>query len=347
MSKFVTFESVSDLQVSRLVMNLVDPLVDAGDTAQAIHAAIDSLDSVEIATFESDSLFDYRAQRPIVSYVDGLIVDVQECGMALSLVTDVVGERFLYLHGQEPDFHWPSLTQDILEIIERFGIEHVYSFAGMPAPVPHTRPADMLVRTTQHQENPSVVYGSADHYGALSDYMEFKAGQAGIKVTNIRVRVPLYMARGDSPFFAGALAAIKLLATLEGPTLPLGDLEQLADQQAMDLSALVVEGSDFAGLLSRLEEEYDRIPSEAGFVKSSETSPEIPTSDEIGRAAETFLALRDRDPLENGATKNKAPETSDFRSHIVDNIGRAVRRGRHHWRFNSNDNEQPEAEDNS
>ncbi|MDP9807001.1 hypothetical protein J2S70_001583 [Trueperella bonasi] len=308
MTDFFTLDSMaSGLSVDTLVINLVDPLIDAGDTAQAINATIQTLDDEPIGTFDSDAIFDYRAQRPIVSYADGHLVGVTVPSVRLSLVTDVHGKNFLYLSGQEPDFRWREISETIIDIIERFGVQQVYSFAAMPAPVPHTRPVDMLIRATAGDH--PVVEGFAEHYAELSDVFEYMAAEKEIPVVNIRVRVPFYLVRGDSPFFAGALAAIKMLAARGGPTFPLGDLEQLEDNQQKAIAELREEGSDFDALIKKLEHDYDE--SELGFVTNEEIVPRIPSSDEIGDAVEQFLASQDSSPLDRVQKSKQPPQLGD------------------------------------
>ncbi len=322
MAEFFTLDEVTrGLQVRTLVINLVDPLIDAGDTAQAINATIQNLDDEPIGRFDSDAIFDYRAQRPIVSYADGRIVGLTMPEVRLALVTDVQGENFLYLTGQEPDFRWREVAETIIDIIQKFGVQTVYSFAAMPAPVPHTRPVDMLIRSTETAGEHPVVEGFAEHYAELSDVFEHLAGQAGIEVINIRVRVPFYLVRGDSPFFAGALAAIKMLAARGGPTFPLGDLEQLEDNQQKAIAELRVDGTDFAELVKKLEQDYDE--SELGFVTNEETVPVIPSSEEIGDAVEQFLASHDSSPLDRVQKPKQEPHYSDD----LRRIGRDLRNG--------------------
>lgn len=307
MAKFFDLDAAaSGLQVDTLVVNLVDPLIDAGDTAQVINATIQTLDSEPIGAFDSDAIFDYRAQRPIVSYADGKVVGVTMPEVRLSLVTDVQGRNFLYLAGQEPDFRWREVAHTIIDIVERFGVARVYSFAAMPAPVPHTRPVDMLIRSTASAGDHPVVEGFAEHYAELSDVFEHFASKVGIPVLNIRVRVPFYLVRGESPFFAGALAAIKMLAANDGPTFPLGDLEQLEDSQQKAMAGLRVAGSDFDELINKLEIDYDQ--SEAGFVTNVETVPTIPSSEEIGDAVEQFLASHDTSPLDRVHKPKQEPD---------------------------------------
>lgn len=323
-----------------MVINLVDPVVDAGDVAEVVHATVDSLESVPIATFDHDVMYDFRAQRPIVAYADGKLVDMIQPMMHIDLITDMHGEKFLYVCGQEPDFRWNAITSDLLEIIERYGVAEVFSFAGMPAGVPHTRPADMVIRSTIRTDI-QTVHGTAEHFAQLQDFFEYEAGKHGVSVTNIRVRVPFYMAKGPFQFVSGALAIVKMMASLGGPTLPLGDLEQLEDQQIQSFRIVVEPDSDFAQLLTHLEEEYDKLPSNAGVVRPVDSVPQVPSAEEISRAAEQFLATVIRDPLEGVGSssavdvdKNKdcdgrdfVPDTqSSLRTSIVDRL----RRGKHH-----------------
>ncbi len=304
-ARFYTLDAhAQDLRVRTLVLNLVDPLIDAGNTAQAIDATINTLDAEKIGSFNPDALFDFRAQRPIVSYSDGHIVDMRMPHLDLMLVTDVLGESFLYLTGLEPDFQWNAVSEDILEIVERFHVETVYSFSAMPAPIPHTRPVDMLIRTTESAGEHPVVEGFAEHFAELSDVFEYKAGQRSVPVVNIRVRVPFYLVRGENPFFAGALAAVKMLAARGGPTFPLGDLEQLEDNQHVALAGMREEGSDFDDLIRHLEKDYDS--SDIGFVTNEESVPAIPSSEEIGDAVEQFLASHESSPLDR-VQKNLDP----------------------------------------
>ncbi|MFC5280567.1 PAC2 family protein [Arcanobacterium canis] len=308
--------SLGNIEVDTLVLNLVDRLVDAGEVAATMEAVISDLDFVGIASFDSDPLYDFRAQRPIATYADGRLADIAYPSMDLKLVTDVQGRTFLYISGQEPDFHWPVLARDIVEIATTYNISHLYSFGGMPAPVPHTRPADMVVRSTQPREN-EILHAYVEHYATLADMVENEAGKRGLAATSIRTRVPAYLARADQPFFSAALAVAKMLASLGGPVIPVGDLEQRVDEQMAFLAAAVESNPELAELVTNLEDEYDKLPEGVGFVRNDD--PTIPTSDEIGEAVERFLEMREEKPLEEAVKKSKAKNPP-------------VRRGRHSWR---------------
>lgn len=79
-----------------------------------------------------------------------------------------------------------------------------------------------------------------------------------------------------------------------------------------------------------MEEAYDS--SQAGFVTNTESSPVIPSSEEIGQAAEQFLAAQSTSPLDRVVKEKRPPKyTDDLRR-----IGRGLRRGRHHFPRNEN-----------
>ena len=279
-----------DLTVKYLIINPLDSLTSAGNVTQALDATIADFDSVKIASFPSDELFDFRAQRPIVTYQDGKLAALIQPELKLSLVTDIEGEYFLYLSGQEPDYRWESVTADLLAVIHRFKVQEVITFSAMPAAVPHTRQADMLVRSTQLKDGVKYVQGRAVHPGAMTDFFEYYAQKNDVSVTNIRVRVPFYLAQLGEPFIAGALAAVRMTANLGGPKLSLGDLEQYEDRANIAYQELLANNPELAAIVAAMEREYDVNPDERVFATSDEEFLQVPSMEEIGRAAEKFLA---------------------------------------------------------
>ncbi|XCB30343.1 PAC2 family protein [Arcanobacterium hippocoleae] len=225
-----------------------------------------------------------------MTYQDGVIESLVQPELRLSLVTDIVGENFLYLSGQEPDYRWETITADLLDVVQRFHVDEVITFSAMPAAIPHTRQADMLMRSTKLKDGVKYVHGRAVHPGALTDLFEYYAAKQEVSVTNIRVRVPFYLAQLGEPFLAGALAAIRMTANLGGPRLPLGDLEQHEDRVNSAYRELLEKSPDLAELITALENEYDVNPSEQAFATTTDELLQVPSVDEIGLAAEKFLA---------------------------------------------------------
>lgn len=288
MGHFVSFpEAEGPERVERLVLNLVDPAVDAGAVGQLISLSLSPLDGGAAALFNSDPLIDYRSQRPLMNYKDGRLVDMRRSGIVLSHASDVEGQPFLHLHGAEPDFQWDALLADMIDIIEKFGVKSTFSFTAVPSATPHTRPADMVVRTADKRED-QVFEADFWFTASFADYVEFHTAKLGISHTNVAVRVPVYLA-GDR-YFTGAAGALGLTSSLSGLYFPLGDLEQAAAEEVEAYSSAIEGNEELARFIDKLEKDYDANGSVRGYVTAPKPELRVPTVDEIGRAAEQFLA---------------------------------------------------------
>ena len=288
MGHFVSFpEAEGPERVERLVLNLVDPAVDAGAVGQLISLSLSPLDGGAAALFNSDPLIDYRSQRPLMNYKDGRLVDMRRSGIVLSHASDVEGQPFLHLHGAEPDFQWDALLADMIDIIEKFGVKSTFSFTAVPSATPHTRPADMVVRTADKRED-QVFEADFWFTAGFADYVEFHTAKLGISPTNVAVRVPVYLA-GDR-YFTGAAGALGLTSSLSGLYFPLGDLEQAAAEEVEAYSSAIEGNEELAQFIDKLEKDYDANGSVRGYVTAPKPEMRVPTVDEIGRAAEQFLA---------------------------------------------------------
>lgn len=286
MGHFVSFaEETRPAQVARMVLNLVDTSVDAGAVAHQISRSLQPLTTSVAAQFDSDPLIDYRAQRPILNYKNGKLVGMKREGIVLSHAVDVEGQPFLLLHGTEPDFHWDALLADMMDVVERFGVTSLYSFSSVPAGTPHTRPADMVVRTPNSQA--PVLEADFWFPASFADYMEYHVARLGVAHTNIAVRVPMYLS--GNRYSAGALAVLGMASSLSGLHFPIGDLEQEADEEFENLAAMQEQNEELALMVATFEKEYDANES-TGFVTAPSTEMSVPSVEEIGRAAEQFLA---------------------------------------------------------
>ncbi|MFT0847877.1 PAC2 family protein [Actinomycetaceae bacterium L2_0104] len=292
MGNYISFpEDAPQQKIEKLILNLVDPATDAGSIARLISGSLGSLDSEAAANFDTDPLIDYRAQRPWVNYQNGRLAGIWREGMDLSVVKDVEGTSFLRLHGTEPDFHWDSLVADMLDVVERFGVQSIYSFTAIGTPTPHTRPADMIVRTSESASDQQVLEADFWFQSSFADYLEYHASRLGIPMTNVAVRVPVYLA--SQHYSAGAVGALSMVGKLAGLRFPLGDLQHDVIIQNEQLTAISAENEELARIIAAFEHEYDEKGVTPGFVTAPEDDFSVPSVDEIGRAAEQFLAQVD------------------------------------------------------
>lgn len=292
MGNFISFpEEAPHQKVDRLVLNLVDPATDAGSIARLISGSLGTLDSEPAAHFNVDPLIDYRAQRPWMNYQNGRLAGIWREGIVLSLEKDVEGTEFLRLHGTEPDFHWDALLADMIDVVERFGVRSIYSFTAIGTPTPHTRPADMIVRTTESGVDQPILEADFWFQSSFADYLEYHASRLDISTTNVAVRVPVYLT--GQHYSSGAVGALSMVGKLAGLRFPLGDLQHDVIRQNEHLAAVAAQNEELARILASFERDYDEKGITPGFVTAPEDDFSVPSVDEIGRAAEQFLAQVD------------------------------------------------------
>ena len=135
---------------ARILLIHFDGAIDAGAAGRiAIGQMLRSLHNERVATFDADTLMDYRSHRPIVTVDDWVSSpDMVMPKTVLDLVEDDMGNPILVLHGAEPDAHWESFTNAINDICKRAGVEITFSLHGVPSGVPHTRPTPVHVQAT-------------------------------------------------------------------------------------------------------------------------------------------------------------------------------------------------------
>lgn len=141
MSLYKLRRQLPELDAPAMVVAL-DGWVDAGSAATAAAGALASGGRV-VATFEADSIFDYRARRPTLEIVHGRPRSLAWPDLVIRSTR--VGERdLLVFTGAEPDYRWRELQADVAQLAGRLGVSEWISLGAIPAAVPHTRPVPIL-----------------------------------------------------------------------------------------------------------------------------------------------------------------------------------------------------------
>jgi hypothetical protein len=124
------------------VVVALDGWVDAGSAATNA-ASILAHGGRVVATFDADSIFDYRARRPTLEIVHGRPRSLQ--WPELTIRASKVGERdLLVFTGAEPDYRWHELSADVAGLAVQLDVSQWISLGAIPAAVPHTRPVPIL-----------------------------------------------------------------------------------------------------------------------------------------------------------------------------------------------------------
>ena len=229
-----------------------------------------------IASFDVDSLNDYRARRPVLDVVDGVLARMQWPDIVLRHVS-VGGRDLLVLVGPEPDYKWKQLGDDIRELASRLGVVEWISLGAIPAAVPHTRPVPVLATASSgaalrdgEQQGPG---GILRVPAAALSAVEMTVTGSGIPAVGYYAQVPHYI--GASAYAPATLALIQHLERRLGITIPLGALGDEAVSQRQRLDDAIAEDDDSREYLERLE---------------SLTSEErMPSGDELAQEIERYL----------------------------------------------------------
>ena len=262
-----------------------------------------------LATFDVDQVLDYRARRPVLTFVADHFAAVDMPQISLHEVTDDAGTPFLLLSGPEPDYQWQRFAGTVLEVVRATGTRLTVGLSAIPWPAPHTRPLGVTV----HGNVPSLVssphslVGNIQVPGHIGGLLELRLGEAGEQAIGIATHVPHYLGQFEYP--AAAIASLEALSATTGLVLPVDDLRAPASRAEGEIAQQLQNSEEFVTIVRALEQQYDQLAALRGTAAPassvSDLAPggQVPTGDEIAAQVEQFLAdMRDResgDPRES------------------------------------------------
>jgi predicted ATP-grasp superfamily ATP-dependent carboligase len=246
-----------------------------------------------IARFDADSLVDYRAHRPRMSFNSDRYEGFAAPEILLHAVEDDAGSTFLLLHGAEPDYAWERFVAAVAGLVERLGVTSVVALQAIPMPVPHTRPVTVTAHATRRQliEKYPVYWGEMRIPGSVSALLELRLGEAGVDALGVAAHVPHYLAQATYP--AASLTLIEHLGELTGLHLPGEALREAAEANRTEIDEQIARSPENTSVVAALEQQYD------SFAAAREgtdllSGGEVPSAEEIGAEFERFLADQDR-----------------------------------------------------
>jgi predicted ATP-grasp superfamily ATP-dependent carboligase len=269
------------LRIDDLPDDLVAPVLVVAfdgwvDAAGASTAATEHLanGATPVASFDDDTLFDYRSRRPTLDIIDGSLHRLVWPSIKIHRRT-LDGRDVLILHGPEPDFRWKELGDELGAFCLRAGVMQWISLGAIPAAVPHTRPVPVLATASRdgllHEADTKGPPGLLRVPSAALSAVELPVSTAGVPAVGFYAQVPHYV---GGPYAAASVSLLRHLARHLGIDIPLGDLEDEAEAQRQRLDAAVAADEDVRELLERMEQQ---------------DAEELPTGDELAAEIERFL----------------------------------------------------------
>ena len=293
MSELVEILLRPELNDPTLIIAL-DGWIDAGGAADTAAEVMSDQASVStLATFSSDELLDYRARRPTMHLLAGVVTDLDWPKLELRGGTDAAGSDVLFLTGAEPDRLWRSFIATTVELALSFDVKRVIGLGAYPAPVPHTRASRLSITTSSQDVSdtlPGLQRGTLEVPAGVFAALDEEFNASGIPSFGLWAQVPHYASNLPSP--AAARALVEGVMEYAGLSFTLEDLGGEVKASRLRLDALLESNPEHQPLVEQLEQAWDEGQSaDAAF--TSLDGP-LPSGEEL--AAEFQEFLRDRDP---------------------------------------------------
>lgn len=276
-----------ELRASVMLVCL-DGFLDAGHAGRL---AVDHLmaggESRVVASFDIDSLIDYRARRPAMVFDKDHWASVEDPALVVHRVTDATGRPVLVLTGPEPDYRWEAFTSAVIQLCAQLGVRMIASLHGVPLNVPHTRP----IGVSRYASDPvllgdgSSVFGKVEVPGSAQALLHLRAAEAGLDTIGFAVHVPHYLM--ETRLVPATLAGLRALSAATGLSLRESELELQAELDLSQINSQISDDEAAQAIVKELERRYDEMLAESPTLGL--LAGQVPSADQIGAEFETFL----------------------------------------------------------
>ncbi|MDJ0664843.1 MAG: PAC2 family protein [Acidimicrobiia bacterium] len=225
--------------------------VDAG-TAGTAAAEFLASGSEEIVRFDGDSIFDYRANRPVVRFRGGRMTEVDWPSVAIHHCP--LPERdLLVMVGSEPDFRWREFAEATADLMERFGAELIITIGAIPAAVPHTYPPPVMMTASTDAlvgGDDVALDDDLDVPGAAVNVVADAAVRRGMGTLGYWAQIPHYV---NEEYHAGSLALLQRIALRLDLNLDLSDVVAARNEQAEKINEAIADRPESRAHIEKLE----------------------------------------------------------------------------------------------
>ena len=263
--------------------------IDAGGAAaRAIESIVTTSEMTHVATFDADTLLDFRARRPILHLVDGVNTGLSWSTTEVHSTRSPNGTDVLLLTGVEPDHAWNAFADSVLSLSLELGCRMQVGLGAYPAAAPHTRPVQLsaTASTDELAAQVGLIRGTVDVPAGIEAVLEQRFAAAGLRAIGVWAQVPHYAAGMGYP--AAAARLVEGLNLVSGTDF---DAEHLGDEitaMRARIDELVEPNPQHAALIRQLEQAYDESLEALG-----DDAPlgggELPSGDELAEELQRFL----------------------------------------------------------
>ena len=225
--------------------------VDAGSAGTAA-AKFLAGDGEEIVIFNGDAIYDYRANRPTISFRSGRMADVE--WPTLTIHRRQLPERdLLVMVGSEPDFQWRALADAVANLMEQFGADLIITIGAIPAAVPHTYPPPVMMTASSDElvgSDDVALDDDLDVPGAAVNVIADAAVQRGMGTLGYWAQIPHYV---NEEYHAGSLALLQRIALRLDLDLDLSEVSTASNEQSDKINEAVADRPESRAHIEKLE----------------------------------------------------------------------------------------------
>lgn len=250
-----------------------------------------------VASVDIDSVFDYRARRPVVELAGTTLGGVRLPSLDVHLLHDDAGVPYVLVEGLEPDYRWQALVEELVDLADDLEISSVTWVHSFAMPVPHTRPV-RLSATGNREELAEQLSVWSPHTEAPAHFAHVLAARLAEReypVLGLVALIPHYVA--EMPVPSGAIAVLEGLGTATGLMLSTSSLREADREFRQSVDEQIANNNEVGELITTLEQQHDAyladLPQQSSIVQADGG---LPSADDIATELEQFLAqARDRD----------------------------------------------------
>jgi len=255
-----------------------------------------TLKAEQIGEITSDDLYIYSsptlASRPITVIREGVLESLRFPSNTLFACQRLgAAHDLLLLQGIEPDLHWQQFADAIIECLQTFKAQRLYTIGGYLDYAPHTRmPRLSAVVTHEALKDELEAYDVdlTDYEGptSIQSYLLAACRAQGIEGISLWGGAPSYV-QGSYPRLTQAM--LQFLSQLWRVPLDLEEIEEQAIELEATLHEQIDTNPELADYIRRLEQVYDQ---------AEGPQPDMNT-DAIVDEIQQFLRRRRDNPLGN------------------------------------------------
>jgi proteasome assembly chaperone (PAC2) family protein len=200
------------------------------------------------------------ASRPVVQIQQGLIQSLHfPVNELYAWQSQSEAPDLILLQGIEPDLNWQEFVEAVMECIEVFGVQRVYTVGGYLDYAPHTR-VPRISATVTHPELQEALSAyeveQADYEGptSIQSYLLAHCQSVGVEGVGLWAGTPSYI-QGTYPKVVQVM--LELLSRIWKLPLEFSMFEEQTAELESSLHEQIDSSPELAEYIKRLEQAYD------------------------------------------------------------------------------------------